>query len=257
MARRSTKRLFDLRACAVVGRRYGIEPAIRGVARAQHGAVSRAQLAAFGLSVPAIDARVHRGELTVIHRGVYRVGPLGGERFEEAAAVLACGAGAYVRHRSALHLLGAGLDAIKPDPVELITTRTRVRRAEIRARFSTDLHPRETTTCEGIPVTTADRAILDCAATMDEGTLEHVLAQAFAANLTNRRRLLSLLARHRKRQGVSLLGTLLEAPEGPAVPVRGSSAGCLRSSARPVSPRCEPTSGSDRGRSTSSGPRRG
>ena len=79
--------------------------------RASTGVVARAQLAALGLRSGAIeagDARaaapVHRGRLAVGHPVLPRNGRL-------MAAVLACGEGAVLSHRSAAELWGIGTRA--------------------------------------------------------------------------------------------------------------------------------------------------
>lgn len=75
------------------------------------GVVSRSQLLAMGIGAGAIHTRLRKHYLHPPHRGVYAVGhlallPLA----REMAAVLACGKGAAVSHRSAAvvwHLLPA------------------------------------------------------------------------------------------------------------------------------------------------------
>src|SRR5688500_11168236 len=67
----------------------------------QYGVVSRAQLIGLGLGPHGIALRVRTGRLHRMHRGVYAVGQA--ELRPEAywlAAVLACGPGAVLSHRS-------------------------------------------------------------------------------------------------------------------------------------------------------------
>jgi len=73
----------------------------------QHGVVSLEQLRAIGISSHAIAHRVRIGRLHRIHRGVYAVGHarLSNEG-RWMAAVLACGYGAALSHRSAAALWG-------------------------------------------------------------------------------------------------------------------------------------------------------
>src|SRR5215208_5790860 len=73
-----------------------------GIAARRHGAISVQQLYALGLSSSAIGDRVTAGRLHRIHRGVYAVGhPNIGNEGRWMAAVLACGDGAVLSHRSA------------------------------------------------------------------------------------------------------------------------------------------------------------
>jgi predicted transcriptional regulator of viral defense system len=75
------------------------------VAGRQHGVVSVGQLAVTGLTHDSIRRRVEAGRLHRIHRGVYAVGhrALSMEGVW-MAAVLACGGGAALSHRSAAAL---------------------------------------------------------------------------------------------------------------------------------------------------------
>jgi very-short-patch-repair endonuclease len=74
---------------------------IAALAEHQHGVVTRAQLIAGGVSPTAVAARVRAGRLSVVHRGVYVVGPVRMPRVKQMAAVLACGQGAALSHVSA------------------------------------------------------------------------------------------------------------------------------------------------------------
>ena len=78
---------------------------IARLAAGQHGVVLLAQLAAAGITQRAVSRRVQSGRLHRIHRGVYAVGHW---RLSKEgvwlAAVLACGTGAVLSHRSAAAL---------------------------------------------------------------------------------------------------------------------------------------------------------
>src|SRR5882757_1723288 len=79
--------------------------------RAQHGVVARSQLLALGYTRREVEQRLHNGRLHHISHGVYAVGrreltPHG----RWMAAVLACGEGAVLSHRSAAGLWGIGYE---------------------------------------------------------------------------------------------------------------------------------------------------
>src|SRR3954447_23238087 len=77
------------------------------VAAKQHGVTSVAQLLAAGLSRRAVQVRIQAGRLHRIHRGVYAVGHTSlTHQGRWMAAVLACGEGAVLSHRSAAMLWG-------------------------------------------------------------------------------------------------------------------------------------------------------
>ncbi len=71
------------------------------LARAQHGAVTFAQLLDAGLRPNVVAARVEQGLLRRLHRGVYLVGALETDLTRPSAALLACGPNAALSHRTA------------------------------------------------------------------------------------------------------------------------------------------------------------
>jgi hypothetical protein len=69
--------------------------------------VVRAQLVALGVGSRAIEHRVAKGRLHIVHRGVYAVGhPRLSREGRWMAAVLVAGRGAVLSHRSAAALWG-------------------------------------------------------------------------------------------------------------------------------------------------------
>src|SRR4051794_26434919 len=79
------------------------------LAERQHGVVSRQQLLDAGLSRRGIQHRLKRGRIHSVESGVYAVGrPALTREGRWMAAVLACGPGAMLSHRSAAALWGIG-----------------------------------------------------------------------------------------------------------------------------------------------------
>src|SRR3954468_19684563 len=97
---------------------------IAALAARQHGVVSRAQLRELGVGEEATRQRLARGRLHRVHRGVYSVGHevLSGEA-RWLSAVLTCGPGAVLSHRSAAALWG-----IRPSALIDVTVPTRAGR---------------------------------------------------------------------------------------------------------------------------------
>jgi very-short-patch-repair endonuclease len=153
-----------------------IDLAIARLAGAQYGIVTRAQLLGLGLSDDAVDRRVARGRLHIVHRGVYAVGhPVLKVEGRWIAAVLAAGAGAVLSHTSAaaawdLRPVGSGVVHIT-----VPGDGGRRRRAGLRIHRSVTLAPSDTTRYRAIPVTTPLRTVIDLAATLRGRSLEHVL----------------------------------------------------------------------------------
>jgi very-short-patch-repair endonuclease len=177
------------------------------LAARQHGVVARWQLLALGLGRRAIDHRVERGRLHVVHRGVYAVGHRAiTQHGRWMAAVLAAGPGAVLSHRSAAALWG-----IRP------SSRTRIDVTVPRTLHATKaLHPHcavlapdETTTEHGIPMTTPARTLLDLAGVVDTRALERALNEAEVLRLSSPTPIETLLDRHPAKRGAANLRALL------------------------------------------------
>jgi hypothetical protein len=163
-----------------------------------------ALLRALGLGSRAVQQRARAGRLRRLHRGVYAVGhgvlrPEG----RRLAAVLACGEGAVLSHRSAashwglLETQGALIDVTAP--------RGRHGGEGIRLHRSRFLDARDTTTHEGIPITTVPRTLLDLAATIQPHRLERALAQAQRLQLYDHRAIADVIARSNGHRATTAL----------------------------------------------------
>lgn len=148
------------------------------LAAQQWGVVSRAQLQALGVERGAVARRVREGRLHHLHAGVYAVGHARlAWRGRMFAAVLACGPGAVLSHRSAAtwwELLPLGA-AVR---IDVSVSRNRRGAAGVRTHRPRSLEARDTTRHEGIPITFIARTLLDLAATARPRELDRALAQA-------------------------------------------------------------------------------
>lgn len=190
--------------------------AIAQLAGRQRGVVARRQLLALGLESDAIKRRLRAGRLHSVHRGVYLVGheaaPAGAL---EMAAVLACGAGAVVSHRSAARLwkLLPYPAASTPGEVTLVERDAGVR-SGIRPHRVRTLPRRDVRTVNGIPTTAPARTLLDLAAVVSPDELDRAFAEAQVRRLVNTRALTDQIERNPGRRGLRGLRGLVEA--GPA-----------------------------------------
>jgi very-short-patch-repair endonuclease len=190
---------------------------IAALAARQHGLVTRAQLLGAGIAVHAVDRRVKDGRLQPLHRGVYRVGPVVARHAREMGAVLACGPGAVLSHRSAAALWEMLPRPSRSTPIEVILPRgDRGRRPGIRAHRFSGLPPGDSTTIAGIPITTPARTLLDLASVAGTRELERAVAQVERRELARPGELLSLVNRHRRRPGTPALLALLAPDARPA-----------------------------------------
>jgi hypothetical protein len=157
--------------------RTPLDRALAELAAGHWGVVSLAQLRALGLGSRAVQQRASAGRLHRVHRGVYAVGHrvlrIEGRRL---AAVLACGDKAVLSDRSAA--AHWGLLAYGGARVEVTAPASRHGAPGIRLHRSRSLDARDTTSHEGMPITTVARTLLDLAATVRNDRLERALAQA-------------------------------------------------------------------------------
>ncbi|HSJ26202.1 MAG TPA: DUF559 domain-containing protein [Longimicrobiales bacterium] len=182
------------------------------IAAPQKCVVTRAQLLQAGMTSHAIDHAVRRGRLIPLYRGVYQVGPVLAPWGRELAAVLACGHGAVLSHRSAAVLWG--MLPTEPDgPVDVtVPGPRRVRLAGVRLhRVDVPLATTERGKREGLPVTSPARTLIDLAATASAGDLRRALDNAEQARIIVVRSLLRWIGRYAGRRGVARLKALLPA----------------------------------------------
>jgi very-short-patch-repair endonuclease len=155
------------------------DAAIAQIAGCQHGVVTRAQLQEAGIGRSAITRRVERGRLHRVHHGVYAVGHAAlGNEGRWMAAVLACGPGAVLSHRSAAELWGLLDPAPGPVHVSVRVAGGRQRRFGIQIHRIPSLLSAATTHFQGIAVTTATRTLTDLQPVLAPGLFARVVRQA-------------------------------------------------------------------------------
>ena len=144
--------------------------------------VSRDELVALGFDRGMIARRVESGRLHRLYRGVYAVGhtiiPGDGRLL---AAVLACGDGAALSHRSAAALWG-----IRPTAaarIDVTVPRTSGSRSTSAIVVHRPRRPPETTRRHGIRVTTPGQTLADLATALPRRQLEKAVEMAEAARL--------------------------------------------------------------------------
>jgi hypothetical protein len=198
-------------------RRGSVDRELAALAARQHGVVSRAQLAELGVGRGALERRLAADRLHRVHAGVYLVGHRARAPLAfEMAAVLACGAGAVISHRSAAAIWGLVRDRPVEDDVT-VSSSWSPRRPGIRVRRTDSLDPRDVARFQRIPETSTVRTVLDVAAKGSEEEIEQVVAQLYARRLARPEQVRELLERARGRPGVGLLRSVLQIEGGPAL----------------------------------------
>lgn len=197
--------------------REGLDPAvvhvdllIGRVAARQHGIVTSRQLAALDVGRGAVGARMRRGLLHAIHRGVYLWGPPTPSLLARAqAAVLACGEDARLSHDTS-----AALQRFRPaptGPLDVTIPGRHVRVRGIRTHESPVAVP-ERRTVAGLPVTSPARALLEIAPQLTPRELADAVEQAQVKRLVTKRDIAATIARARGRAGVRSLRAALDEP---------------------------------------------
>jgi very-short-patch-repair endonuclease len=184
----------------------------------QHGVVTRAQLLEAGVTERVVERHLTAKRLRPLLRGVYIMGPLVSLRAREMAAVLASGAEAVVSHRSAASLWDLLPPQTNADPVDVtVLNRGTNSRPGIRRHRVRRLDGDQTSSVDGIPVTTAARTLLDLSACVGARDLEQALAQAERRQSVTTIELFNLISRHPGRPGTPALRAILQRDGPPAL----------------------------------------
>lgn len=179
---------------------------ITTLARGQHGVISARQLRATGVSRTAVKRRIADGRLQSVHHGVYAIGPLT-QRARWMAAVLALGPHAVLSHRDAAAL--RGLRAANRSAIDVTVARRARARPGITVHETGNLHPRDRTRIDGIPVTSVPRTLLDLAAILPHTQLRRAYEQAERLRILDLRAIHDILGRANGRRGVAGLRALV------------------------------------------------
>lgn len=188
-----------------------LDQALAELAVAQQGVFALEQMRELGMAGATVRARLATGRVHRIHQTVYSLVPRELLRRDGLymAAVLACGPGAVLSHRSAAALLGLrDWGAMK---IEVTVPRRSSRRHEgIAVHRSTKLTPQDVTVVNGIPCTSVARTLLDLAEVVTHRQLERAFDQAEIAELFDLTAIEDVLARNPTRRGAKAVRTVLE-----------------------------------------------
>ncbi len=185
------------------------------LANRQHGVVSRRQLLDAGLGPRTIGRRLEAGRLYRLHREVYALNDqLVGQRGRWMAAVLACGKGALLSHRSAAQLWG--LSGSQRGPVD-VTAGSGRRRPGISVHEG-GIYDEDRRERAGIPVTSVAKTIFDLAEVVDDDRLARAFEEADRLYLLRIPELEAVCARGYGRHALRPIRRLLEEARYSEVP---------------------------------------
>ncbi len=161
-----------------------VDQLIGDLATRQHGVVALHQLTALAVSRQQVRTRLERGRWRWLHRGVYAVGHEAlTRRGRLLAAVLACGPGAVLSHRSAAELWE--IRTRRHRRIEVTAPVHRRNRDGIEVHRSATLEG-DVTVVDGIPVTTVARTLTDLADVVVASAVQLALATAERRGLIDR-----------------------------------------------------------------------
>lgn len=177
----------------------------------QHAVFRLDQLRELGFTAGATRKRAAGRRLHRIHGSVYSLVPRAlltrNGRF--MAAVLACGPGAVLSHRSAAALLGLRSGGWTKIEVT-VPGRGKRRHAGIAVHRSTTLAPADAVVLDGIPCTTVARTLFDLAEVVPRRQTERTFDEADALEVFDLRAIEDQLARNPTRPGVRVVRGILK-----------------------------------------------
>jgi predicted transcriptional regulator of viral defense system len=187
-----------------------VDAGLAELVRGQHVVFGLDQLRELGLTRAAVSRRAVTGRLYRIHHAVYSLVPreLLTREGLYMAAVLACGPGAALSHRSAARL--HGLRNVGYTRVEVtVPGRSTRTHSGVAVHRSTTLTATDITTVENIPVTTIARTLLDLGEVITQRQLERAFDQVDSLQALDGRAINDQLARNSTRAGAKAVRHVL------------------------------------------------
>jgi hypothetical protein len=188
-----------------------VDEAIAHLAISQHAVVGLSQVTAFGLTPRAVQLRAAAGRLHRIHQGVYSLVPreLLTRNGHRMAAVLACGPGAVLSHRSAGALHGLRESAQRRIEVT-VPERSGLERPGILIHRATSLAPADVTVVDNIPCTSVARTLFDLAEVIARRPLERAFDQSEVMEVFDLLAIEDQVTRNPTRPGAPVVRSVLD-----------------------------------------------
>ena len=179
------------------------------IAEDQAGYFTLAQARKIGLRKTQIYRELKRGKFEKANRGVYRFVQFPASQFEEIhRAVLRAGKHAVVGFQSAMYVYD--LSDMIPNEIHLILPVTSSRRKPGIRVHTIQLTPKNVTEFEGLPITTVDKTIIDCAfAHVHDEQIRMAVSQSLRRGMTTKQKLINQ-ARNRSARVQDLISRAVE-----------------------------------------------
>ncbi len=188
-----------------------VDARILAIAERQQAVLGLDQLREVGLTSGAVRKRAGDKRLHRIHRAVYALVPksLLTQKGRYMAAVLACGAGAVLSHRSAGALLGLRRSGWWKIEVTVPTRSGRRAPAGVILHRSVVLAACDAIVVDGIPCTSVARTLFDLSEVVDRRQAERAFDQAEILERYDQRAIDDQLARNPTRRGAGVVKAIL------------------------------------------------
>jgi very-short-patch-repair endonuclease len=181
---------------------------VGGLADRQYGVVRREQLLAAGVGRGAIVRALDAGRLRPVFRGVYAVGHVALRREGWwMAALLTCGQGAALSHRTAAMVWGLLTGPVRP--IDVTTAAAKGRKHTHITLHRMRLGSFDALVRDSLRVTTPSRTIVDLAATLEGRALRDVVERAQDLRRFDPDDIRDTLARAPRRPGTRRLHDLI------------------------------------------------
>lgn len=188
-----------------------------GVAEAQHGVVSRAEVSS--MTPRRVQYRVARGRWHRELPGVYRMGGAPSTWESQVTGMLrwaSTTAPAYASHQTAARI--HGIEEFKASTTLELSVRRCLRAKHVTVHRVASLTHHDTETKDGFAVTTVARTLLDLAGALDDSTLERCVDDALRKKKVTLEQLQQVLSRSSGRRGVRTLQRLVSTRRGDGGP---------------------------------------
>ncbi|HET6867487.1 MAG TPA: DUF559 domain-containing protein, partial [Solirubrobacteraceae bacterium] len=174
--------------------------------------ITHDQLFEAGLGRGGIARRLEARTMQWLHRGVYLLGAAPPTAMARArAAVMACGEGAVVSHRSAAEMFGLLPESDREVDITVVGRNPGVH-VGVRLHRPRALAGHEITKMRGIAVTSVARAICDMAGTEPPNEVEAAYQEALYRRIVADGQMAAILKREPRRRGAPVVRGLLENP---------------------------------------------
>ena len=148
------------------------------IAETQHGYFTTYQASKAGYSRKDVSSLTKRNKFVRVFHGIYRITHYPASENEDLmAAVLKCGPQAVISHDTALAVYQ--LSDVMPGTIHITIPKNRSRRQKGIKYHTSRIAPQETTTFNGLPITTVERSITDVIRNgMDATLIKQAIKQA-------------------------------------------------------------------------------